>query len=127
MDNRDTYRCLLSSCIFKNSMCTKNKIVYECICQCGANYIGSTYRALHLRLKEHINTNSSPIWKHNSACKFSWAYKIFYGNNNIINLRVQETLIIAKKPSLNTIFNFLYFKFKFNYSMVCYHRNLFLI
>ena len=71
---------------------------------CDAIYIGSTYRALHTRLKEHTTLlKSSPIWKHQQVCKSTWSFKILSKTSNNIDLRIQEAIIIAgRKPSLNT-------------------------
>jgi hypothetical protein len=97
-------RCKIARCPIKNQLCMECKVIYQCVCQgCGANYVGSTFRALHIRLKEHMSLPSSPIFKHNSSCKSSWNFKVLYSDNNVINLRIKEALLItSKKPSLNT-------------------------
>jgi hypothetical protein len=98
-------KCHLTKCPLNNNLCLANKIVYKCSCQnCGAFYIGSTYRAMHVRMKEHANYRSSPIFKHNLSCEpKNWIFKIISRCDNIINLRIKESLLINQlHPNLNT-------------------------
>jgi hypothetical protein len=96
--------CRLPKCSLSNQICLDSRLVYVLNCAgCNATYIGSTYRPLHLRIKEHINIKSSPIHRHTLTCKSTWTTNIIAREHNIINLRIKEALLIAiNKPTLNT-------------------------
>lgn len=106
-------RCQLARCPMDNIYCHVSKVVYKCTCQnCGAFYIGSTYRALHIRIKEHMNLRNSPIYKHNIICTANpkWNFQVINHCSNVINLRIRESLIISQsQPSLNTKEDFDFF------------------
>jgi hypothetical protein len=98
-------KCQLAKCPLNNNMCLVSRIVYKCTCQnCGASYIGSTYRAMHVRIKEHTNLRNSPIFKHNLTCQpKNWKFQMVNKCENVIDLRIRESILIAQdKPNLNT-------------------------
>ena len=74
---------------------------------CNQHYIGSTTRFIHDRVKEHLNSEISPVKKHISTCQ----NKDFKGieiktivlENDPVNLRLFEAFYIRKyKPTLNS-------------------------
>lgn len=86
--------------------CFKKNVVYEIRCLgCGSNYIGSTIRYLHTRIKEHLTMPESAINQHLITCHLSLGRicVIIIGSdidNN--NLRIREAIKIReKKPKLN--------------------------
>ena len=69
-------------------------------------YIGSTIRALHHRIKEHLTISSSSVFKHLQLCKNntnSISIEIIGSDPDDANLRLREAMLIKKwHPSLNS-------------------------
>jgi hypothetical protein len=99
--NNDT--CHLTGCKLKNDLCLVRGTVYHIKCNlCGDNYIGSSWRYLHLRYKEHSTQKSSPIYHHNNRCGGSLVVEVLQKENNIQRLRIKEAILIKQlKPSMN--------------------------
>ena len=99
--------CTLANCPIRDpNTCHKTYTIYRLTCsKCLNFYIGSTIRPLHIRIKEHIHTRASSFHKHLIKCKNrdnSFSVKIEAIIRNIGNLRIRESLLIAKLgPSIN--------------------------
>jgi hypothetical protein len=95
-------KCSLANCKLKNNFCNRNMVVYKYQCDCGANYIGSTIRPLHMRIKEHHNLTSSSIFEHKLICNGNWRVNIGARGNDLIDLRLKEAIMIDDFcPTLN--------------------------
>ena len=96
--------CNLEHCKIKDSnLCFRKNCVYECICKkCGKSYIGSTIRPLHIRVREHLRDENSSVFKHHQICKAEFQVRIELIDNDVINLRLKEALLIRRKqPPMN--------------------------
>lgn len=99
---RNINKCSLANCKLKNNECNRRMVVYECICDCGANYIGSTIRALHIRIKEHHATQTSAIFGHKLVCQGNWKTKVIANGSDQTDLRLKEAILIDQlHPKLN--------------------------
>ena len=94
-------------------------MVYNFSCaSCGASYVGSTIRNLHIRIQQHLgksvrtgkfltNPDSSPIREHSLACDTlvtSDSFSIIGKTSSSLDLRILESLhIFQRKPSLNSM------------------------
>jgi hypothetical protein len=97
-----TSKCSLANCKLNDINCNKSKVVYQCVCECGASYIGSTMRPLHIRIKEHHNLSSSAIFQHKLNCNGKWHTKIKAYASDCTDLRFKEAILIKQiHPSLN--------------------------
>ncbi len=100
--------CKKSDCpTSEKGLCFLKDVVYRITCnKCKEIYIGSTIRKLHDRIKEHLNTNKSSVYKHLTACKSSYQniqVKIITRDNDNVNLRLKEAFHIRKeKPKINS-------------------------
>jgi hypothetical protein len=85
------------------SMCLRTNVVYSLVCkQCQAQYIGSTRRHLHTRIKEHLTLSSSSVYSHRSVCGNDWIISILSSCRNVTDLRIKEALHIKDShPKLN--------------------------
>jgi predicted GIY-YIG superfamily endonuclease len=101
-DNHETSKCNLPNCHMNNNLCMAKGVVYLINCACGASYIGSTFRFLHLRFKEHLAHRTSPIYVHNTMCSGPQTVQVLSYDKNVQRLRIKEALFIKeRKPSLN--------------------------
>jgi hypothetical protein len=86
-------------------LCCKKSVVYMLECQvCNEKYIGSTIRALHIRIKEHLKTSRSAVFEHLAACHNSGnvSVSILAVDQDPKNLRIKEAILIKdKKPGIN--------------------------
>jgi hypothetical protein len=95
-------KCSLANCKLKNKDCNRQMVVYECCCECGANYIGSTFRPLHVRIKEHHSIQSSAIFSHKMLCQGIWNTKVIAFGSDHTDLRIKEAILIDQnRPLLN--------------------------
>jgi hypothetical protein len=96
-------KCNMASCKLKSDLCLIKGAVYQIQCDlCKATYIGSSWRHLHTRFKEHISQKASPIYVHNSKCKGQLKIEVLTTDNNIQRMRIKEAVLIKeKKPSMN--------------------------
>ena len=101
--SRHSYRCSLNNCKLNNDLCLIKGAIYEIKCiSCGANYIGSSWRHLHTRYREHLTQRASPIYSHNLGCRGQLAVEVLAMDSNIQRMRIKEAILIKKrKPSLN--------------------------
>ena len=83
-------------------ICFARLVVYQMTCtQCNLFYIGSTYRDLHTRIREHLRGRST-IYQHAAVCRASWKVDVIGHANDPVNLRIREALLIReKKPGIN--------------------------
>ena len=98
-------KCNINTCRINDpNLCFKSMIVYEVICNsCQSNYIGSTKKFYHIRIKEHFTQSSSHIYHHNLTCEGSWSFKVRQAFSSIQSMRWGEAILIRKeKPTLNT-------------------------
>ena len=100
--------CKISGCKLNDpTKCTRKKVVYKIKCStCHQYYIGSTIRALHLRMKEHLHSEQSSVFQHQKQCKSSsFSCEILATAEDQANLRLKEALLIKKmKPTINSRF-----------------------
>jgi predicted GIY-YIG superfamily endonuclease len=102
INNQPKLSCSLANCKLKDKNCLKSMVVYKCTCKCGANYIGSTERHLHVRIKEHFSLHNSAIYQHRLDCDNEWFTQILTHGNDLTDLRLKEAILIKKqRPSLN--------------------------
>jgi hypothetical protein len=95
-------KCNLNGCRVNNTDCFKSMVIYEAICSCSANYIGSTKKFFHIRMKEHFSQSSSNIFKHNRVCEGQWNFKIRQSFLSLQSLRWGEAILIKReRPQLN--------------------------
>jgi hypothetical protein len=97
-------KCNLTGCKINNNNCFKSMIIYELICnKCMKNYIGSTKKFFHTRVKEHFSQRFSNVFKHNASCKGAWTFKVIQTFKSLQSLRWGEEIVIRQlKPTLNT-------------------------
>lgn len=96
-------KCALKNCLLNSNLCMIRGAIYEIKCgQCGAAYIGSSWRYLHTRYREHLTQKASPIYNHNIKCKGQLSLAVLATEGNIQNMRIKEAIYIKKrKPTLN--------------------------
>ena len=102
-------KCTRDNCPISNTgLCLRKNTVYQLTCNsCGQQYIGSTTRFIHDRVREHINNGNSSVKKHMSSYQ-NGDYKginvkIILSENDPANLRLYEAFHIRKyKPTLNS-------------------------
>jgi hypothetical protein len=95
--------CKLANCQLKNNLCLVKGSIYQIYCnKCQATYIGSTWRHLHIRYKEHLSHRASPIHAHNLRCDGELVLSVLARESNTQRMRIKEALLIKElKPSLN--------------------------
>jgi hypothetical protein len=96
--------CKLKNCKMDDkSKCFISNVVYSLVCmECKAEYIGSTLRHLHTRVKEHFTLSSSSVFSHNVTCGKKWKISILCKCDNVGDLRIKEAILIKDKhPFLN--------------------------
>ena len=94
----------------KHNLCFRKNVVYKIACdQCHDNYIGSTIRNLHDRVKEHLTqTCTSSVFNHLNACQrnnsdLNITAEVITSDPDAVNLRLQEAIYIRKhKPQVNS-------------------------
>ena len=88
----------------QSNLCRKKNCVYSAICEaCQAEYIGSTKRTLHQRIKEHLNSPTSSVYRHRSVCKADFTISVVATDSTTNRLRIKEAITIReRKPSINT-------------------------
>ena len=101
--------CTRANCpIAHTKLCLLRNAVYQITCKnCNQNYIGSTTRFIHDRMKEHVKSENSSINKHIAICQNKdykgIEVKIIVLENDPVNLRLFEAFYIRKnKPTLNS-------------------------
>jgi hypothetical protein len=101
--NQEDKICHLKGCTLQNQICFEKGTVYEIKCsRCGKSYIGSSYRHLHVRYKEHLTQRTSPIYLHNIKCQGDLVVRVLTKDRNIQKMRIKEAILIKKmKPSMN--------------------------
>jgi hypothetical protein len=97
-------KCLLRNCGLKNQLCMRKGVVYQLQCDlCKKDYIGSSWRHLHTRVKEHHTHRSSAVYTHNLSCSGRMCVRILANDINTQRLRIKEALLIKRRrPTLNT-------------------------
>jgi hypothetical protein len=101
--NAGNAKCGLPNCKLNNKLCMAKGVVYSISCdKCKASYIGSTFRFLHLRFREHLIQRSSPIHAHNLKCNGKLCVQALSKDNNTQRMRIKEAILIKQlKPNLN--------------------------
>lgn len=98
-------KCKLSNCHTPKDLCFRKMLVYGMKCnKCNADYIGSTKRHLHTRIKEHLTRDDSAIKRHAGQCMNSnnWSINIITTARDLIDLRIKEAYWIKQRnPKLN--------------------------
>ena len=101
---KTTLECNIKNCTIKDSrLCHTKMCVYEMRCiKCADFYIGSTTRPLHTRIKEHLQSENSSVFKHRSKCAPHFSVKVIARDRNANRLRFKEAVYIQKKgPPIN--------------------------
>jgi hypothetical protein len=96
--------CTLVNCKLNNNLCMRKGVVYNLKCSlCNSTYIGSSWRHLHIRYKEHLTHKASAIYNHLLTCNGSMIVSVLASDHNVQRMRMKEALLINElKPSLNT-------------------------
>ena len=101
--------CTRDKCPISNTnLCSQRNSVYQITCNnCNEQYIGSTTRFIHDRVREHLNNENSSVKKHISQCQNEdykgIEIKSIGRENDPANLRLLEAFYIKKyKPTLNS-------------------------
>ena len=87
--------------------CLLRNAVYQITCNnCNQQYIGSTTRFIHDRVREHFNSEHSSVKKHSSTCQNKdyngIEIKTIVLEKDPVNLRLFEAFYRRKyKPTLN--------------------------
>ena len=83
--------------------CLKKNVIYQMKCtKCNNTYIGSTIRPLHQRIREHLQTTTSSVYKHKIMCKGQFSTNILATAKDTADLRLKEAIYIKKNnPSIN--------------------------
>jgi hypothetical protein len=100
---KEKAKCVMRGCRLNNDLCLVKGAIYEVKCnQCGQTYIGSSWRYLHTRYKEHLSQKASPIYQHNQRCRGQLIVKVLAIDENIQRMRIKEAMLIKQlKPILN--------------------------
>lgn len=103
LSKKREHQCTLKECKMKNKDCNTKNCVYQITCSCGETYIGSTIRPLHIRYKEHLTNEQSPVYQHiKNKNKHTQTVKILSRENNITKLRIKEAYLIKSlRPTMN--------------------------
>ena len=97
--------CTIKNCPLRSSgLCFRKMVIYYISCDmCGANYVGSTIRFLHVRIREHLTVRSSPVFRHSILCPGQFKTSVLRSAKDPVDLRFSEALEIRSRcPSLNT-------------------------
>jgi hypothetical protein len=97
--------CSLNQCpVTDPKLCHRKNVVYQVRCtKCNSVYIGSTIRQLHIRVKEHLQSEQSSVKKHLAMChSTSIAVEVLAHDSDEKNLRLREAILIMDhKPDMN--------------------------
>ena len=99
--------CTVRNCpLNEPKLCCTSGCVYEMRClKCSQTYIGSTIRQLHTRIKEHLQRDSSSIFRHQEKCKTTFDVKVIARDRHPNRLRFKEAVCIQRQnPSINSKF-----------------------
>jgi len=108
LNKKSTYdSCTIKNCPLNNNLCLKKNCVYRMTCnKCKEDYIGSTKRPLHQRVKEHYQNITSSVYQHRSKCQSNFEnfeVKIIARDFSTSRLRVKEAIWIKKEsPTINS-------------------------
>jgi hypothetical protein len=94
---QERHLCTIRGCTLKNDLCLQQCCVYQLTCEkCGEFYIGSTIRHFHTRLREHLTSENSSVYKHRQQCQSDFDSKIIARESDRVKLRFKEALLIHK-------------------------------
>lgn len=105
LNKRTIYEsCTIKNCPLNNYLCLKKNCVYRMTCnKCKQQYIGSTKRPLHQRVKEHYQNFTSSVYQHRSKCQSDFAVEIVARDFCTSRLRVKEAIWIKNaSPTINS-------------------------
>ena len=96
-------KCQWSTCKLRSRFCNQHNVVYSLNCpKCGAEYVGSTVRAFHIRFNEHVNRKDSSVHHHIKDCKVLPTAQIIASEGRKMYLKFRESMEIRiRKPILN--------------------------
>ena len=66
---------------------------------CGNKYVGSTFRVLHQRVKEHLTKEGGSVYTHQQACGAPFTVKIMVRETNRVALQFTEAFIIIEEAA----------------------------
>ena len=70
--------------------------------KCNCNYIGSTLRPLHLRIREHMEDDKSSVFQHKRQCGGTFDVTTIARATDNTTLRFKEALLIKqRRPTIN--------------------------
>jgi len=103
-NKKENQECSMKNCPLDSSLCLKKNCVYRMTCNlCQAEYIGSTKRALHQRVKEHFNSPASSVYQHRSKCHTDFKVNIVTIDSTTSRLRLKEAITIReRRPTINS-------------------------
>ena len=101
---REDGECTMPNCSIQSKLCNKKNCVYSLTCVAGrAEYIGSTKRTLHQRVKEHLTSPTSSVYQHRAKCKGDFETNIISTDPTTNRLRVKEAIAIReRRPAINS-------------------------
>ncbi len=101
---RDPIQCNARQCQMSNELCLRKNCVYSMTCEkCREQYIGSSVRPLHHRVREHLNGTKSSVHKHGLVCKANFEVKVMANDKNVNRLRFKEAILIRdQRPQINS-------------------------
>ena len=96
--------CELKNCTLNNNLCERKNCVYKMKCQrCNDFYIGSTKRKLHQRVREHLTSERSSVFRHRTVCRSAFDVSIVGVDICERGLRLREAITIQQqRPSINS-------------------------
>ena len=97
-------QCSMPGCSVQSALCEKKNCVYSMRCAaCQSEYIGSTKRVLHKRIKEHLNSPGSSVYRHRAMCKSDFEISIVTTDSITNRLRIKEAITIRERnPTINS-------------------------
>ena len=84
----------------QNRDCLAKSVVYRLTCDgCSNKYVGSTFRVLHQRVKEHLTKEGDSVHTHQQACGAPFTVKIMARETDRVALRFTEAFIIDEEAA----------------------------
>ena len=107
LQNRQTSleKCTIRGCVVQaQGICFFKNCVYSIKCtSCDEEYIGSSTRFLHERIREHRQKDTA-VSRHSRTCRANFKVSVLTRQKDEVNTRLAEGFFIRKlKPQLNTM------------------------
>ena len=103
-NRKNNQECSMKNCPLDSPLCLKKNCVYSMTCTlCQAEYVGSTKRTLHQRVKEHFNSPASSVYQHRNKCHTDFKVGIVTIDSATSRLRLKEAITIReRRPNINS-------------------------